>query len=207
MSNLEQVLLEFHPGDNLTLDEFLGRWEAMPSLKFAELIRGVVFMPPPLTLDHGTFRSKVATWLGFYAAYTPGVCAGNNATWLMAEDSASQPDVALRILPEHGGQSGVQGRLAFGASELAAETCVSSASYDLHQKLKLYEESGVLEYPAVLVKERQVRWHRLVDGKYQFIQPDADNVIRSVVFPGLWLDVAGLRPAMVRGCSQFCNRG
>ena len=33
-----------HDGDRLTRDEFLRRWEAMPNLKHAELIDGVVYM-------------------------------------------------------------------------------------------------------------------------------------------------------------------
>ena len=38
-------------GDRLTSDEFMRRWEAMPNLKFAELIDGIVYMPSPVSLD------------------------------------------------------------------------------------------------------------------------------------------------------------
>jgi hypothetical protein len=41
-------------GDHLTRDEFERRYDAMPDLKKAELIDGVVFVPSPVSLDnHG----------------------------------------------------------------------------------------------------------------------------------------------------------
>jgi Uma2 family endonuclease len=191
MSTVEQDVAPLERGDKLSRDEFLRRWEAMPHVKRAELIGGIVYMPSPLSRKHGVTDTRLITWVGTYAASTPGCEAGNNATWLMLED-APQPDSDLRILPEYGGQSGMEGPYAQGAPELTAEVCLSSTSYDLHQKLNLYQEAGVKEYVAVLLREREVRWHRLVDGAYQLLPSDADGVIRSVVFPGLWLHVRAL---------------
>ena len=37
--------------DRLTRDDFEGRYDAMPHLKKAELIEGVVYMPPPVRFD------------------------------------------------------------------------------------------------------------------------------------------------------------
>ena len=109
----------------------------------------------------------------------------------MQEDSP-QPDVYLRILPARGGQSGDQGLYPQGAPEFVAEICWSSTAYDLHQKLELYQSAGVREYLAVLVREREVRWHRLRDEVFHVVPPDADGVLRSPVFPGLWLDPSAL---------------
>ena len=36
--------------------------------------------------------------------------------------------------------------------------------------------------------EAEIRWHVLVDGRYQLLTPDADGLWRSRIFPGLWLD-------------------
>ncbi len=177
-------------GDFLSRDEFLRRWEAMPHVKRAELIRGVVYMPSPLSLEHGDEEHYVGTWLGVYQAATPGCRGSHNATWLMGEDDAPQPDLSLRILPEHGGQSHMEGRYAAGAPEFLAEVCISSTAYDLHQKLQLYQESGVREYLAVLMREREVRWHQRTGGRFEVVPLPADGVYRSTIFPGLWLDAA-----------------
>ena len=61
------------------------------------------------------------------------------------------------------------------------EVCRSSAAYDLHQKFDLYQAAGVQEYLAVLLFEREIRWHRLVDGVYQVMPADDDGIWRPTV--------------------------
>ena len=178
-------------GQRLKRDEFLRRWEAMPEVKLAELIGGLVYMSSPVSSAHGTHNSLVIAWLVHYAARTPGCEAANERTWLMLED-VPQPDADLRILPEHGGQSRVEGVYGAGAPELTAEICLSSASYDLGPKLELYRAAGVQEYVAVILGESRVLWQRLVEGKYLYLEPAPDGLLRSLVFPGLWLDPQAL---------------
>jgi Uma2 family endonuclease len=180
------------PGDFMSREEFLRRWEAMPTLTRAELIRGVVYMPSPLSLPHGVTDKNVGCWLGVYQAATPGVEAASNATWLMGETEAPQPDTSLYILPEYGGRLKMQGDLAQGAPEFLSETCVTSTSYDLHQKLEVYQEAGVQEYLAVILGRGEIRWHRLVNQRFTVQPGPPDGVYRSAVFPGLWLDAAAL---------------
>ena len=57
----------------LTSVEFLQRWDAMPNLKFAELINGVVYMASPLGFDHGDHDNLLAMWIGYYALSIPGL--------------------------------------------------------------------------------------------------------------------------------------
>ncbi len=181
-------------GDCLTQAEFIRRYEAMPHLKKAELIGGVVYMPSPVSIEHGEADSPIAGWLFLYVAHTPGCKSGINATWLMLAD-APQPDSHLRILPEYGGQSDVTGKYASGAPELVVEVSHSSTSYDLHQKRDLYLAAGVQEYLVVLLEQREVRWLRRVAGTFEPLPADGQGIIRSVAFPGLWLNA----PALLRG--------
>jgi Uma2 family endonuclease len=178
-------------GDNLARAEFLRRWEAMPQLKKAELIGGIVYMPSPTSWEHGRADNIIGTWLGVFSTSSPGLESGTNATWLMLEDSP-QPDQFLRILPEFGGKSGEQKGYPLGAPEFVAEVCVSSMSYDLHQKLQLYQKAGVDEYLAVVTYDQEIRWHRLVKGAYRLVPHPADGVWRSRNFPGLWLNETAL---------------
>ena len=174
-------------GDHLTRDEFLRRWESQPDIKRAELIGGRVYMPSPVSGDHGRMDRRIAAWLGAYQAATPGVDGANNATLLMLDD-APQPDLSLLILPQYGGNTRVDGLYFQGAPEFLAEVSATSASNDLHDKYDLYQLAGVQEYLVVLLFDEEVRWHVLVDGRYQLLLPDADGLWRSRVFPGLWLD-------------------
>ena len=178
-------------GQRLKREEFLRRWEAMPDLKRAELIGGLVYMASPVSRVHTTHDGLLVAWLVQYAIRTSGCEAGNDGTWLMLED-APQPDVHLIVLPEYGGQSRVEGAYYAGAPELAAEVCLSSASYDLGPKLELYQTAGVREYVALILGESRILWHRLIKRRYVFLEPDPDGLLRSTVFPGLWLDPAAL---------------
>jgi Uma2 family endonuclease len=189
-------------GDHLTRDEFLRRWEAQPEIKRAELIGGRVYMPSPVSGDHGIMDRWISTWLGVYEAATLGVGGANNATSLMLED-APQPDLSLLILPEYGGNSRIEGPYFQGALEFLAEVSATSASNDLHDKYDLYQSAGVQEYLVVLLFEEEIRWHELIDGRYRVFPPDADGLWRSRVFPGLWLDGKAL---LARNLTQVLNR-
>ncbi|MEN9261917.1 MAG: hypothetical protein Q6L60_13235, partial [Thermostichus sp. HHBFW_bins_43] len=69
-------------GDRLTRAEFERRYKAMPDLKKAELIEGVVYiMGSPLRIrSHGQPHARIMTWLGTYNAYTPGLILGDTPT-------------------------------------------------------------------------------------------------------------------------------
>ncbi|HEX9872117.1 MAG TPA: Uma2 family endonuclease, partial [Candidatus Tectomicrobia bacterium] len=79
-----------------------------------------------------------------------------------------------------------------GAPELVAEVASSSVSYDLHAKLHVYRRNGVLEYMVWRVLEREIDWFVLRAGQYERLPVDAQGLLRSQVFAGLWLDPAAL---------------
>src|SRR3954453_7352644 len=85
-------------GQRLDRATFHARYEAMPPDTRAELIGGVVYMPSPLSVNHGNFDSLVTTWLTLYRRATPGVEAPSNASVQLDEQGEPQPDVLLRIL-------------------------------------------------------------------------------------------------------------
>src|SRR4051794_35021957 len=61
-------------GDRLSREEFERRYRADPTLKKAELIDGVVYMPSPVRhRHHGKPHFDLISWLGRYVGETPGV--------------------------------------------------------------------------------------------------------------------------------------
>ena len=184
-------------GDRLSRDEFERRYEAMPDLRTAELIEGVVYVPSPVNQrDHGKPHLLLVSWVGHYLAAAPSLDAGCDATTRLDQVNEPQPDVHLRIPADLGGQSrlGAKGYLE-GAPDLIVEVSASSASYDLHPKLEAYRRNGVREYLVLRVHDREVDWFALREGRYEKLAPDGEGIIRSGVFPGLWLDA----PALLRG--------
>jgi len=181
-------------GDRLTAREFLRRYEAMPHLKKAELIEGVVFLGSPVRYkQHAEPDGLMQTWLGSYSVETPGAESATHPTSRLDVDNVPQPDGLLRIQPECGGRSHVDddGYL-IGAPELAVEICASSASIDLRDKLAVYRRAGILEYLVWRTEERRFDWFVLAEEEYQPNPPDTGRIIRSRAFPGLWLDANAL---------------
>ncbi len=186
-------LRELCAGDRLTAAEFERRYSAMPAVKKAELIEGVVYMPSPVShQNHGRPHSMLMAWLGHYWAATPGVDVGDNATVRLDLENEPQPDALLRILPNCGGQSRDEDSYIAAAPELIAEVAASSASYDLHDKLRAYQRNGVCEYLVWRVWDSAVDWFALGEGRFELLPLDAAGRYKSRVFPGLWLDPAAL---------------
>ena len=91
-------------------------------------------------------------WLTHYWGATPGVRAQDNATTILGEASEPQPDGALVIDREHGGQTALSdGVYTVGPPELIVEVASSSESIDLNTKRRDYEHAGVLEYVVVVI--------------------------------------------------------
>ena len=178
-------------GDSLTRAEFERRYDAMPNLKNAELINGMVYLRLRTRhRQHGAPHAKAAGWLGNYAGFTPGVEAGNSAHVRLDEKNMPQPDALLFIQPEHGGQARIdEDDYIDGPPEFVAEVTSSSVSYDLYDKLHVYRRHGVREYIVWRVLDREIDWFVNREGVYLPLATSPDGVLRSTVFPGLWLDL------------------
>jgi Uma2 family endonuclease len=188
------TILPLESGDRLTRSEFEQRYHAMPDLKKAELIEGVVYVPSPVRYtSHAQPHAFMVGWVIAYAAATPGVDLGDNATIRLDMDNEPQPDVLLRIDEWSGGQSYVSpDDYIENGPELIVEVAASSASYDVHDKLRVYRRNQVQEYLVWRVHEQRFDWWRLRDGTYVPLEADATGIVRSEVFPGLWLAVRAL---------------
>ncbi len=183
-------------GDRLTRYEFERRYEAMPWVKKAELIEGVVYMTSAIRNSHGKAHADIMGWLAVYRAATPGVHLNDNTTVRLDVDNEPQPDALLRLDQTVGGQSRVgEDDYIEGAPEMVFEVAGTSASYDLHDKMNAYCRNGVQEYAVWCIYEGGLSWFRLESGEYVPLEADEAGVMRSDAFPGLWLDA----PALLKG--------
>jgi Uma2 family endonuclease len=192
-------------GDRLTREEFERRYDAMPELKKAELIQGVVYMGSPVRFSHGRPHALVMTWLGHYEAATPGVLCGDNSSLIVDEENEPQPDSMLFIA--EGGAARLERDYVHGAPEFVAEIAVSSVSLDNHLKKRLYEQAGVKEYMIWRVLEGAIDWFELTDDKYVAREADADGVLRSRAIPGLWLAREPMLALKMKEVLEILNEG
>ena len=181
-------------GAHLSAAEFLRRYEAMPEVKKAELINGIVYMGSPVRYhQHARPDSLLQVWLGTYAIATPGVESGTNSTARLGPDDVPQPDGLLRILPAAGGQSVIDAKgYLQGAPDLVAEVAASSASIDAREKLASYRRAGAREYLLWRTEDEVVNWWVLEEDEYRPLEPGRDGILRSRIFPGLWLHAAAM---------------
>jgi hypothetical protein len=178
-------------GDRLKQPEFHRRYEEYPDDTKFELVGGTVFMGSPLSWLHGSFHLDLGLVLRLYTAATPGVEAADNATAILGEESEPQPDLALRILTEYGGQSRINAqRYLEGAPEAVAEIAYSTRALAMNAKRQDYQQAGVLEYLVVCLEEEELHWFHFPSDRE--LRPNKEGILRSKVFPGLWLDGAAL---------------
>lgn len=178
-------------GDRLNRYEFERRYNAMPHLRKAELIEGVVYVPAALRFrSHGQPHGNLIIWLGNYKVATPGIELGIEPTVRLDLDNEPQPDAVLMIEEQAGGQARLsEDDYIEGAPELVAEIAASSAAIDLGDKKRAYRRNGIKEYIVWQVFEQRLDWFYLQEGEYVPLPVDEDGVVRSQVFPGLWLAV------------------
>jgi Putative restriction endonuclease len=178
-------------GDRLTREEFELRYDAMPDLNRAELIEGVVYMGSPVRYDqHGQQHADAVTWLGLYRIFTPGIGVGDNTSVRLDLENEPQPDGVMFI--EIGGQVYVEDGYVNNGPELAVEVAASSVGLDLGVKFQVYRRNGVREYIVWRVLDRDIDWFVLRGDQYERLAADDAGILRSEVFPGLWLDKAAL---------------
>lgn len=208
-SKQEQNNPPLQSGDRLTRSEFERRYAASPHIRKAELIEGIVYVASPLRHEqHGRPHSRVTTWLGVYQAMTPGVDLSIEPTVRLDLDNEPQPDAVLFIEASVGGQTRISpdGYIE-GSPELIVEIAASSAAIDTGSKKQVYCRNGVLEYVIWQAYENQLEWFWLTDGEYQLLLPDADGIIRSRVFPGLWLAVEALLSHQIAQVLEVLQEG
>jgi len=203
-----RALPPLESGDRLTRDEFERRYEAMPDLKKAELVEGVVYLPSPVRSNvHAAPHADLIGWLGFYRSGAPGLTVSVAATVRVDADNEVQPD-ALLMIDRPGGQAEIDDEdYVAGAPEFVAEISASSASIDLNAKFEVYRRNGVREYLVWRTFDHEIDWFVLRGVTFERLPPDGAGLLRSEVFPGLWLDPAALLRGDLAGVLKHLQDG
>lgn len=196
-------------GDRLTAEEFERRYDAMPDLRKAELINGVVYMASPVSFEaHAVPHFDFIGWLGLYRMATLGIRGGDNSTLRLPLRNRPQPDACLIILPQFGGQVRIdRDGYIVGGPEFAGEIAATSANYDLHDKLEVYRANDVQEYVVWRVFDRVIDWFILRNGQYERLPLSPSGIYQSEVLPGLWLDPAALITGDMARVAQVVQQG
>jgi Uma2 family endonuclease len=218
---MRELIPPLRDGDRLTGEEFFRRYEADRQVVQAELINGVVHInsrrvlengrewnEPPITATHGTSLAALVWWMGYYSAHTEGVNGSAPTTIKLSEMTVPEPDATLRIHEDNGGQSyGGPDDYIHGPPELVSEIADTTAWKDLGPKFDAYAADGIREYIVWRTHIKQIDWFELRRKQYVPIEPDADGLLRSRVFPGLWLNPTALVSDRAKRVLRDLERG
>jgi len=184
-----------NPGDRLSQPEFHRRYETYPDDTRFELIGGIVYMMAPAGFEHGRSGYDLTGILWAYERATPGVVGATGPTVILGESSEPEPDLVLMIAPDHGGRTRLKQinhkHYIEGPPELIVEVAHSTITFDLNAKRKDYQRGGVHEYIVLCLPQPSVKWFDLQQDDELSI--GEDGVLRSIAFPGLWIDAPALR--------------
>ncbi|MCZ2342812.1 MAG: Uma2 family endonuclease [Bacteroidales bacterium] len=195
-------------GDRLDQPTFHALYQQAPKGFHAELIGGIVCVASPVSIRHGIPQLTLASWLAWYTEDTPGVQGFDNTTMILGPDSELQPDLALRIKPDFGGQSTDSPEsIIIGPCELVIEISHSTASLDTNIKKKAYEAAGVREYLIVLTRTQSVIWYTRNASGFVEMRPSTAGVLQSQVFPGLWLQATAVFDETAKRLRLTLERG
>jgi Uma2 family endonuclease len=188
-------------GDHLTRVEFHRRYCARPDIKRAELVEGVVYVSSPVADRLARPHAIAIGWLFMFWEHHPELNVSDNVTVILDGDNEVQPDACLWREDPNGPHVDDDGYIR-GAPQLIVEVAASSASYDMHEKLRAYRRNGVQEYVVWRVLDEEVSWFRLEEGDFVLVGPDAAGIIESAAFPGLRLHIAHLIAGNLAGLRQ-----
>ena len=139
-------------GDRMRQPEFHRRYEACADDVRFELIGGTVYMASPLSLPHSDYDEELGFAFGLYRRATPGIEVLRGVSIILGEFSEPQPDLGLRISPDHGDQSRTTSnkKCVLGAPELLGEIAFSTRAIDMKQKRLDYRSAGVAGISGVM---------------------------------------------------------
>ena len=197
-------------GDRATRPEFERRYTHSPSDQKAELIEGTVYlMASPLRFQqHAEPHANIIGWLWTYQVTIPNVRIGIEPTVRLDLENEPRPDAVLFWEESAQGQAQLTADdYIEGAPELIVEIAASSSALDLHGKKRAYQRNGVKEYLVWCIYENSLNWFSLEAGEYILQQPDEKGIIKSRVFPGLWLAVNELLAGNMSAVLETLNQG
>jgi Putative restriction endonuclease len=194
-------------GDRLSRKEFHRRYLEMPHVKIADLIEGIVYIGPRIPAKRGEARAHLAGWLGFYSFQTAGLTGAINGTVRLEGDNEVQPTCVVRIEHSSGGSSLIDADdYLEGGPELVGEVTLTNSNVECHAKKRVYLANWVREYIIWRIEDEAIDWFVLRDGRYESLVAD-EGIHKSVVFPGLWLDMGAMLRRDLAGVFAVLQQG
>ncbi len=170
-------------------------WLAWDHEGLSEWINGEVTVHMPTTEEHQRVVDVLNRLLGlFVRALRLGIVRSAPFAMRALPDGPGQEPDLFFLAEEH--QERLTRHELAGPADLVIEVISDdSVARDRDEKFYEYQAAGVREYWIIDPRPGRLRADFYVldaRGQYRAVPPDDDNIYRSTVLPGFWLDVEWL---------------
>jgi hypothetical protein len=148
-------------------------------------------------INQSAMLADMTTCLNVYRLSTPGLYVCVHPQIQLSENVKLTPSLIAQVNSgphqqcQTGEESGDYDRF-FGPPNFIYDVFRPDQRDLYESRRSLFEQSGVIEYVAWFTTEKKPIWNRLTEGRYQVIEEDEQNMIKSSALPGLWLPVDAL---------------
>ena len=176
------------PGIAMSYGEFLD-WADEDTL--AEWVNGKVVMTSPASLRHQLIAQFLGRVLAGYVEVDRLGIVVSAPFQMKLEQSGREPDVFF-LAEAH--RDRLRATNLDGPADLVIEILSpESVGRDRGETFYEYERAGIPEYWLIDDATQRAEFYQLdARGRYQLVVPGDDNVYRSKILPGFWLEVAWL---------------
>jgi len=173
---------------HVTFDEYLD-W--LTEETKADLIDGVIHMQsPPADIHERIFVFLIGILDVFVTRKKLGIVRGSRTTLKFSEGNGIQPDI---VFISNASRQRVHPYYMDGAPEVVIEILSpSTRKLDRGKKMALYAKHGALEYWQIDPENQLAEFYRNHNGAWLPMLVNDDDIFRSEVIPGFWLDTQWL---------------
>ena len=145
-------------------------------------------------ITQSAMLADMTTCLNLYRLSTPGIYVCVHPQVQLSENIRITPSLIAQVNSgphkqcQTGEETGDYDRF-FGPPNFIFDVFRKDQKDIYEYRKSLFEQSGVIEYVAWFTLEKKPIWNRLTEGRYEVIEEDEKNIIKSSALPGLWLPV------------------
>ena len=148
-------------------------------------------------ISQSALLADMTTCLNHYRLSTPGLYVCVRPQVQFCEDVLVEPSLIGQVNSGknkqcHTGDEGGAYDRFFGPPNFVFDVFKKGDDEIYQDRRCLFEEHGVIEYVAWFSSKRLPIWNRLIEGKYEEIEKDAEDLIKSSSLPGLWFPISAL---------------
>jgi hypothetical protein len=141
-----------------------------------------------LGVHQSALLTDLALCINRYRLFSPGWYVCVLAKVQLSPEEAEVPGLTAMVNYGSKKQCAVRDEVFHGAPNFVLDVFYSREDADFVRRRERFCRAGVHEYLVAFDGDPlELLWHRLDEGQYRIVEPDADGIVRSEALPNLWI--------------------